>query len=52
MVDQTITPVRQPLRRFPLTLRDELSAKLHKMMEAHFSKNRCVTYDFKFSTDA
>lgn len=33
IVDQTVTPVRQPLRRLPLALRDEVSAELHKLMD-------------------
>ena len=33
MVNQAVTPVRQPLRRLPLTLRDEVSAELQKMVD-------------------
>jgi hypothetical protein len=32
-VDPTITPVRQPLRRLPLVLRDEVSAELKQMLK-------------------
>ncbi len=33
VVNQTIAPVRQPLRRLPLSLRDEVSAELCKLMD-------------------
>ena len=32
-MNQTIAPVRQPLRRLPLALRDEVSAELRKLMD-------------------